>query len=150
MNIIEKIKEFFRKKEYIEIQDFDLKKYDVRFKEIDEEKLIDISYYIKKHLKNSNNLKVDESLNENESQEFKKFDNLISKIDQILRDDFSETFSQSEKMSWEFCYFIENKNGNIFINNLLTKRDQTIGNVIYSLALIRKFNNSYLLWELNE
>ena len=41
MNIIEKIKEFFRKKEYIEIQDFDLKKYDVRFKEIDEEKLID-------------------------------------------------------------------------------------------------------------
>ncbi|TQI71154.1 hypothetical protein JM79_2080 [Gramella sp. Hel_I_59] len=150
MNIIEKIKEFFRKKEYIEIQDFDLKKYDVRFKEIDEEKLIDISSYIKKHLKNSNNLKVDETLNENESQEFKKFDNLISKIDQILRDDFNETFSQSEKMSWEFCYFIENKNGYIFINNSLTKTDQTIGNVIYSLAIIRKFNNSYFLWDLNE
>ncbi len=150
MNIIEKIKEFFRKKEYIEIQDFDLKKYDVRFKEIDEEKLIDISSYLKKHLKNSNNLKVDGTLNENESQEFKKFDNLISKIDQILRDDFKETFSQSEKMSWEFCYFIENKNGNIFINNSLTKSDQTIGNVVYSLAIIRKFNNSYFLWELNE
>jgi hypothetical protein len=150
MNIIEKIKEFFRKKEYIEIKDFDLKKFDVRFKEIDEEKLIDISSYIRKHLNNSNNLKVEESLNENESQEFKKFDNLILKIDQIIKDDFKDTFTQSEKMNWEFCYFLENKNGNIFINNSLTKGDQTIGNVIYSLAIIRKFNNSYFLWELNE
>ena len=150
MNIIEKIKEFFRKKEYIEIKDFDLKKFDVRFKEIDEEKLIDISSYIKSHLKNSNNLKVREALNVNESQEFKKFNNLILKIDQIIKDDFKETFTQSEKMNWEFYYFLENKNGNIFINNSLTKRDQTIGNVIYSLAIIRKFNNSYFLWELNE
>ncbi|MBE7641778.1 hypothetical protein GUB10_15700 [Salegentibacter sp. BLCTC] len=150
MKIIEKIKELFRKKEYVEIQDFDLKKFDVRFKEIDDAKLIDISSFIRKHLKNSNNLEIDNSLKKNESLEFKKFDNLILKIDQILKDDFEETYPESEKMNWNFCYFLEKRNGYILINNALTRKDQTIGNAIYSLTIIRKFNDSYFLWELNE
>ncbi len=150
MNIIEKIKEFFRKKEFLEIQDFDLKNFEVRFQNIDSEVLIDISAFIQTHLTNSKCLKPDNSLKKNESLKFREFNNLILKIDEILKEDFRETYSESEKLSWEFCYFIEYKNGNILINNALTKTDQNFGTVIYSLAIIRKFDNFYFLWDLNE
>ena len=48
MKIFEKIAEFFRKKEFYSFDDFQIENYEIRFKELNDQILLDIGNYIKK------------------------------------------------------------------------------------------------------
>lgn len=56
MKLFEKIAEFFRKNESYSLYDFQIEDYEIRFKELNDQILLDIGNYIKKKI--SRNLKV--------------------------------------------------------------------------------------------
>ncbi|HEX9980988.1 MAG TPA: hypothetical protein VGB50_10545 [Flavobacterium sp.] len=150
MNLIQKIKSYFVKNEFGSWRNFNSDGYDLKFKSIDDETLLDIGSYIKKNLEESEQIgNKRHRLKENFSIECPSLDELLPLLKEIIRNDYQETFVESLAYNWDFRYFVGEHSmcrNTICISNVLSGANGNSGNCIYPLASIRKYNNKYYCW----
>ncbi|HEX8269045.1 MAG TPA: hypothetical protein VF581_04060 [Flavobacterium sp.] len=150
MNLIRKIKSYFVKHEWHSWKDFHWDNYDLKFKSLDEETLLDIGNYIKHNLKESQQIGNNRHrLRENSGIECKSLNELLPLLKEIIIADYSETASESLVYNWDFRYFISPHilcENTICISNGLRAKDGSTGNCIYPVASVRKFDDRYFCW----
>ena len=150
MTLIQKIKTYFIRNEFVSWKHFDLDTYDLKFGKLDTEILLDIGIYIKRNLENAKQIgNKKHRLDESSSTKYESLDGLLPVIEKILHSDFMETSAESIQYKWEFQYFVsphERCENTIRICNSLRTTEGANGNCIYPLATIRKFNDHYYCW----
>jgi len=150
MNLIQKIKSYFIKYDFCARQDFHWDAYEVKFRTLNEEVLLDIGNFIKKNLNASDQIGNERHrLKEDRSIECSSLDQLLPLIKEIINTDYDITLNESIQHNWDFRYFVSEHllcENTICISNGLKSRNGTPGNCIYPLATIRKYNNTYFCW----
>src|SRR5690606_24120284 len=151
MNLFKKIRDHFSK-DWIETPDFSWNNYEIQFELLEDEHLVEIASMCRMKLtneevyNNKNDLKVAESII------CKSLDSLMPVVKQIWETDYFDTQKESSEKGWVFRYYadFDKRTNRISINNVLTAADGSIGNVIYSLIVIKKIKNQYYCWDLLE
>ncbi|PKD18034.1 hypothetical protein APR41_18145 [Salegentibacter salinarum] len=154
MNLREWFLEFFREKEYYSINKESFKnELSNTFKVITNHDLVQI----KKVITSWEDVVKIEDLSKGlllqDSEIFYDIDNLISRVKEIISEDYKDSYFRSQKEKWDFQYSFNSLNdhykGTLFISNSMTyPNDQNFGDVIYHLLAIRKKDNIFYLWDL--
>ncbi|HEY9186250.1 MAG TPA: hypothetical protein VIM94_13100 [Salegentibacter sp.] len=152
MNLINKLKNIFLKKDWVETPDLKWENYKIQFEILEEEQLIEIARLCRTRLTNENSYIKKSDLNLTDSIKCQTLDSLISWVKQIWETDFTDTHKVSNEKGWIYRYYvdIDEKVNQISLNNVLTAADGTIGHVIYSVLVIKKIQNEYYCWNLLE
>jgi hypothetical protein len=150
MTLIQKIKSYFKKYEFYSWKEFSWDDYNLKFRDLTDEMLLDIGSYIKHNLPESSQIGNDRHrLHEQKGIECKSLDELLPLIREIIAADFNQTSRESVENNWEFQYFLSQHKickNTICISNGLRAKDGINGNCIYPLASVRKHKNSYFCW----
>ena len=136
----------------METPDFKWENYKIQFEILEEEQLIEIAGLCRTRLTNENSFIKRSGLNLTDSIKCQKLDSLVTSVKQIWETDFTDTHKLSNEKGWFYRYYldIDEKDNQISLNNVLTAADGTIGNVIYSVLVIKKIQNEYYCWNLLE
>ncbi|RZJ34431.1 MAG: hypothetical protein EOO51_09490 [Flavobacterium sp.] len=149
MHLIKKIKSYFLKYEFSSWKDFQWDNYEISFREINDDVLLEIGIFLKKNLNESAQLSNKRHrLKEESALECSTLDELLPLLQEIIASDFSETYRESLQYNWEFKYFVSehaNCKNTICISNGL-RSTAKMGNCIYPLASIRKHQGNYYCW----
>jgi|GEM_PF-6559373 len=151
MKIFEKIAEFFRKKEFYSLDDFQIENYEIRFKELNDQILLNIGNYIKKNIQES------KSIEDSKDKLFKRHAKCCNSLDELLpliksavEQDYKDTVVESLENNWDFQYYLNEyflNDKTICIHNVLSSSiDEKIGSCIYPILSIKKFNGEYYFW----
>ena len=151
MKIFEKILEFFRKKEFYSIDDFQIENYEIRFKELNEQILFDIKNYVKKNIQESKSIEDSKNkLFKGHAKLCNSLDELLSLIKNAVEQDYRETVIENIKNNWDFQYYLSEhllNNKTICLHNSLSSSiDNKLGRCIYAIFSIRKFKGNYYFW----
>ncbi len=150
MTLIQKIKTFFVKNDFGSWKNFRCDRYEIVFRKLDNEVLLDIGNYIKKNLKPSRQIgNKRHRLPEHASTRCGDLDSLLPIIREVIINDYYETLVESQTYNWDFTYFVaehERCENTIRICNMLRSKDEKPGNCIYPLITIRKINGQYYCW----
>jgi len=150
MKLIRKIKSYFIKHELHAWRDFCADKFDLKFRKLDEEVLLEIGHYIKSNLRESKQVgNKRHRLKEEAAIACPSLDQLLPVIRNIINTDYRETSAESVLYNWDFQYFLQEHKqceNTICISNALRANNTPSGNCIYPLATIRKVNNVYYCW----
>jgi len=154
MKFINRILEFFRKKDYYQVDFNDLNSYSIIFKEIEEKDLIKIKKVISE-FPEVKSIYDKSKFMEKDALIFSDLENLMLTIKETISNDYKETYFESLKENWAFNYFLSDSNdiykNVILINNHLSyPKTLNKGSVIYPLAAIKKFRGKYYFWDLLE
>ncbi len=147
--VMEKIKDFFRKKEYYAI---DINSLNILFdfKKLNNCTLNEIEKY-------TNNLNESTNFNNRQSKlhlkdaiKFSDIRLLLECIKAIIEKDYEKTYIEAINHQWDFLYLVTNEkyqnNDSLFVNNKLSSLNKETGDIIYSFVLIRKYKDSFYLW----
>ncbi len=152
MNIIEKILEFFRKKEYHALEYEDLNTIPIDFNQLNENEL----QKIKKVLLELNESKIindkKAKLYMKDALEFDSIDVLLENIKESILRDYRETYFEAINNNWDFIYFLTDYKpiyeDLIYVcNKINSSKSSNTGSVMYPLLAIKKFNGFYYFWE---
>ena len=144
MNIFDRIKHFFFPAEYYSAENLTFEDPSLKFKQLENETILNITEYLKKYLHEVPKLAT-KHLRSKQAFEFEKIDDLIIFIVKAL--EFDRKVMEAEK--WEFEYFMNHSfldNKTICIYNKFTNAEIEVGNMILNLISIRKFNGKYYCW----
>ncbi len=152
MSLIRKIKSYFiSRNEFNSWKDFTTDDYDLKFRKLDEEILLDIGSYIKNNLRESKQVgNKRHRLKETSAISCDSLDELLPQIKHILAKDFRETSTESVLYNWDFEYFLSEHSmceNTICISNALKANNTPSGRCVYPLASVRKVNNVYYCWD---
>ncbi|MCY2686778.1 hypothetical protein [Salinimicrobium sp. TH3] len=152
MNLINKLKNIFSKKDWMETPDLNWENYKIQFEILEEEQLLEIAGLCRTRLTSENSYTKKSGLNLTDSIKCQSLDSLIPTVKQIWETDFTDTHKVSNEKGWIYRYYvdIDEKVNQISLNNVLKAADGTIGNVIYSVLVIKKIQNEYYCWNLLE
>ena len=136
----------------METPDFQWENYKIQFEILEGEHLIEIAGLCRTQLTNENSYTKKPGLNLTDSVKCQSLDSLIPSVKQIWETDFADTHKVSNEKGWIYRYYvdIDEKVNQISLNNVLTAADGTVGNVIYSVLVIKKIRNEYYCWNLLE
>ena len=150
MNRIQKIKSYFIKHEFYSWKGFDWNNFDLKFKVLDDEMLLDIGNYVKSNLGESSQIANNRHrLKENLAVSCESLDELLPFIEKIVTMDYEHTLPESIEHHWDFQYFINEHQlceNTLCISNVLKANNGSDGNCVYPLISIRKYNNIYYCW----
>lgn len=150
MKIIQRLKEYFSKKEYYSCDGYEFENPSLSFKILDTEKLLDLSKYI------SHYLEISESIADKKNNLIQKFaiecdnlDELLNHIKDNVDTDYGETLSEAKEANWEFEYFTNtyflNKQ-TLCVYNRLSYKNGKGGNMTYPVLSIRRQNDKFYFW----
>ena len=150
MKLNQKIKSYFIKYQFNSWKNFHWDDYDLKFRLLDEEILVDIGSYIRNNLSASETIgNQRHRLKEHLGIKCSSLDDLMPLIRDIIIVDYSETSIESIQHNWDFQYFVSKHSlcvDTICISNGLMSR-QDSGRCIYPLASVRKHDDSYFCWD---
>lgn len=155
VNIIKQIFEFFRKKEFSEVDFNVLDTYSINFKEVSDEILHKIKSVII-NFREANILNChDSDLLKSNAFEFSNIDDLLLKVRDVISEDYRETYFEANQENWIFNYFLSDggnlKKDALLINNTLSYPEHfNLGTVTYSVLAIKKYKGKYYFWNLLE
>ncbi len=150
--MFKKIKYFFRKKEYYATDYNSLNTYSIEFTEVNDVDLKNISDKILS-FQESDSIENDKAnLFVNEAIKFSTIENLMIDIKRIIEEDYRETYFEAKNENWIFNYFLSYPKmiykDTLMISNRIQDVNGNIGDVIYPILAIRKYNGKYYLWNL--
>ena len=154
MKLIQNLKELFSRNRLIETENFDLNNYEITFSTWNSKVKSEIKIYIEKNIINSE--KIDDkknNLKETNSNKYKSTSGLLRKLEEIVNEDISETKNDYGNEDWISTFFIDLNVFNsetITIYNALTTENDEMGNVIYSVASIRRYRDFFYIWSNND
>ncbi|WP_298143785.1 hypothetical protein [Flavobacterium sp.] len=155
MKIIGWLLEFFRKKEYYQIDYRELNNLAIEFKEITNTDLGKIEKVIteRKEANSISDLKA--KLFERKATKFISMTDLMEAVNQTVIDDYRKTYFEAIENKWNFNYFVTtynplHKESMLICNRLFSAIDDDLGGVIYPLLAIRKYQGSFYLWNFVE
>jgi hypothetical protein len=151
LNLFRNIKNlFFRSKFYHDVN-FNLNDYEIKFRELTENNLLDIGNYIIKNIKTVTSVEdLKNQLTKEDMVFCETIDNLLITVQKIIHKDYLTLLAESEINDWDFHYFIRTNILNeetISVYTALTKRGNAKGHAIYTLLSIRKWKEHYYCWE---
>lgn len=153
MKIFDLLKKFMRKKDFYVLEYESLNNFSVTFKEITIE---DINKLKLELVKFNEAISIDEKqaqLLKDTSIEFEDIENLILEITKTVSDDYRVTYYEAIQKKWDFNYFLTDYlkvyNNTLFVcNRLKSLVDNSLGETMYPILAIRKFNKKYYFWNL--
>jgi len=153
-NLIQKIKEPFRKKEYYATGYDSLNSYSIEFTEVNEVDLKKIENVVST-FQEADTIDNDEvNLFKKESIRYSLIEDLIKNIEKAIIEDYRETYFEAINENWKFNYFLSYPEmiykDTLLVSNRVQDVNGNIGDVIYPLLAIRKFNKEYYFWELGD
>lgn len=156
MRLIEKVLDFFKKKEYYVLDYETLNTFSISFKELTDTELDKIKILLE-GLKETNvrdNKK--EKLLLEKATSFLSVNLLLESIRKVVSQDYKKTYFEAISNKWDFLYFLTNykpiyKDSLAICNKLSSSTDKNRGDVIYPILIIKKNkSNIYYLWNLLE
>ena len=150
--MLNKIKKLFGKKEFYQTDYDSLSTYSIEFsqvKEIDLKKMSEIIL----DFNEGNSIENDKvSLSIDTVIKFSEINSLMKEVESIIKEDYRETYFEAKNENWNFNYFLSNPEmiyeETLMVSNRIQDANGNIGDVIYPLLAIRKYNNNFYLWNL--
>lgn len=156
MRLIEKVLDFFRKKEYYVLDYKVLNTFSISFRELTDIELDKIRILLEelkaKNVKDNKN----EKLFLKEATTFLSVNLLLESIRKVVSQDYKKTYFEATSNNWDFLYFLTDykpiyKDSLAICNKLSSSTDKNRGDIIYPILIIKKNkSNIYYLWNLLE
>lgn len=153
MNIVNRFLELFRKKDFYVIDYNSLNNFSITFKEITDKDIDKLKHEIIKFKEASSIEEKKGNLFKDASIELQNIESLIEEVKNTITEDYRNTYFEAVQKKWDFNYFLTDYqqiyNNTLFIcNRLKSSVDDSLGETMYPILAIRKFDKSYYFWNL--
>jgi len=141
----------FRKKDYLEITYKEANSFGTEFKEVNQEILTAV-YNIIEELDDATSIPNQLSKLTPTRIDAESFPGAVA---EILNRDYQKTYFEAISNNWNFNYFVSyldtsNKEFISICNKLQSSQNKQIGEVMYPILVLGKFQGQLLLWDLLE